>query len=250
MSGFDTARLTVERLLAEAKDGDTLEKAANAALALTKASQAELDGRKVENEIIKLKNDVALGRRQARAESTRHYVSVFGPLATTFVLAGTLALQTYTAILSDQAKREELDRQRQDLQRLRDAEEDTRWAEMLKTLSQEYKELSPGLLNLRRFFSSPRYADQARVTAEQTLSQTANVDRFNDLFFVVFDRIDWTAYPKIMNLARSITARFVPLNTRRNQVTGRTPEDAARDRIEPAMPLTSDEKKALAALDV
>ena len=46
MSGFDTARLTVERLLAEAKDGDTLEKAANAALALTKASQAELDGRK------------------------------------------------------------------------------------------------------------------------------------------------------------------------------------------------------------
>ena len=179
MSGFDTARLTVERLLAEAKDGDTLEKAANAALALTKASQAELDGRKVENEIIKLKNDVALGRRQARAESTRHYVSVFGPLATTFVLAGTLALQTYTAILSDQAKLEELDRQRQDLQRLRDAEEDTRWAEMLKTLSQEYKELSPGLLNLRRFFSSPRYADQARVTAEQTLSQTANVDRFN-----------------------------------------------------------------------
>jgi len=42
MSGFDTARLTVERLLAEAKDGDTLEKAANAALALTKSKSSRV----------------------------------------------------------------------------------------------------------------------------------------------------------------------------------------------------------------
>ena len=72
MSGFADARTRLEGLLANATDAESFEKAANAALALTKANQADLDGRKVESEILKLESDVAVARQQARAEGTRH----------------------------------------------------------------------------------------------------------------------------------------------------------------------------------
>jgi hypothetical protein len=231
MSNLDSARDTVERLAAGATDPEAVEKAARAAAALYEIGKLKADTQKALNEAAKIENELSEARQRNKSDERKHYASLLAPLLSTLILGGTLVLQTYQAFLSDRQKQVELDRQRTDQERQRDAAEDALWGETLKALSQEYKEISPGLVNLRRFLSSSRYAELSKKTAEQALFQTTKPDTFKELFFMVYGLLDWRTYPKTMDLARAITIQYVTLNEKLTKSSLTDDEETRRSKL-------------------
>ena len=167
MSRFADARTRLEGLLANATDAESFEKAANAALALTKANQADLHAVRLKSEILKLESDVAVAGRK-RGRKGQGTTLVFVPLISTIVLAGTLILQFYTAVLSDQETRR-TGPQRQELQRQREAGRGSAFGGRAQGLSQEYKQFFLRLIKYK-FPDRSSLFRACATAAEQVLS--------------------------------------------------------------------------------
>src|SRR5437763_16972235 len=82
-------------------------------------------------------------------------------------------------------------------------EEDLRWTEAVKLLSQAEK-ISPAGVLLKSFAKSQRYGAQAYKTAVQILIKTDDPQLFANLFGSVFDPVDWNNLSQVVELNRTL----------------------------------------------
>ena len=113
---------------------------------------------------------------------------------TTFILAGTLVLQSYQFEQSERDKQAEARRQAE-------IAEDLRWTEAVKLL-QQANNISPAGALLKSFATSERHGTQAYQTAIQILLKTDDPGLFANLFGSVFDPVGWNNLAQVVELNR------------------------------------------------
>ncbi|SRR6266481_226434 len=176
--------------------------ARNAGELLKLASEIEnqiAEARKLAAEERKISMDFNESRRRFRSDDRKAYIALLAPVFTTFVLAGTLAMQSYQFERSERDKQAEARRQAE-------AAEDLRWTEAVKLLSQVEK-ISPAGVLLKSFAKSERYGAQAYKTAVQILIKADNPGLFANLFGSVFDPVDWNNIGQVVELNRTLDSQ-------------------------------------------
>jgi len=139
--------------------------------AVTKAAQLLKLASEIENQqaqVRKTESDVQDSIAHKKTKDLKEFIALLAPVFTTFVLAGTLVLQSYQFSRSERDKEAEAQQQREaaalQAKQQADAAEDASWADALKLLSGSEK-VSPAAVLLKRFSQSPRYSEEARRTA-------------------------------------------------------------------------------------
>ena len=197
-----------------AEDGAAPEKVDRAVAMLAAVAGIErqqADANKLSVERKKLLDDLNESKSRKRAESRRYYVSVFTPLLSIAVLAGTLVLQTV------QYRKNEIDKQ-EEARRQTSAAEDTRWSETLKAVSGPDK--LAGSILLKGFLRSDRYKEPARETAFGLLLSATDIGIFKALFLSVLAPVSWDNLPQVLDLDRSLNttlAGLLTMNRKGNQ---------------------------------
>jgi hypothetical protein len=186
--------------LTNAKTPEEIDAAGRILSKVVEIEKQVADTEKAKAEREKLGWDMAVDTRRSRSDERKHFASLLAPLFTTIVLAGTLALQAYQAITTESDK--QVDQQRQ-----REAAEDARWSETLKSLSGEIRGISPGSLSLITFFASPRYSHLAKKTATAVLVQSQDIDQFRQLFNSSFGTMNWSNLNDVLDLDRDIYSK-------------------------------------------
>lgn len=151
----------------------------------------------------KLSFDLRESQSRQKSDDRKAYITLLAPVFTTFVLAGTLILQSYQFVQSERDKQIEVRQQT-------DAAEDVRWTDAVKLLSQSDK-VSPAGVLLKSFVKSDRYGAQAHQTALQILLKTEDPVLFENLFALVFEPVDWNDLPQIIGLNRTMYVNIGPL---------------------------------------
>jgi hypothetical protein len=193
-------RAAVRSHLTNAKTPEEFDVASRILSKVAEIEKQVADTEKAKAEREKLRWDMAADTRRSRSDERKHFASLLAPLFTTVVLAGTLALQAYQAITTERDKQT-------DQQRQREAAEDTRWSDTLKSLSGEIKGISPGSLSLVTFFASPRYGNLAKKTATAVLVQSQDIDQFRQLFNSSFGTVDWSNLNNVLDLDRDMFSK-------------------------------------------
>jgi hypothetical protein len=193
-------RMAARSNLANAKTPEEIDAAGRILSKVVEIEKQVADTEKAKAEREKLGWDMAADTRRSRSDERKHFASLLAPLFTTIVLAGTLALQAYQATTTERDK--QVDQQRQ-----REAAEDARWSDTLKSLSGEIRGISPGSLSLITFFASPRYSDLAKKTATAVLVQSKDIDQFRQLFNSSFGTVDWPNLNDVLDLDRDIYSK-------------------------------------------
>jgi hypothetical protein len=178
----------------------------NAAELLKLASEIEnqrAGASKLESEEQKIRFDLGESRGHRKTDDRKTYITLLAPVVTTFVLAGTLILQSYQFAQSEKDKKAELKQQA-------DAAEDVRWTDAVKLLSQS-NNLSPAGALLKSFIRSERYGAQAHQTALQILLKTDEEELFENLFGSVFEPVGWSDFPQLVDLNRALHSNFLPV---------------------------------------
>jgi hypothetical protein len=203
MNEFEQIRKLVEEFVDKAGKGDTaehapdLEKATQTLKSLSEIEKTQAEIRKLAAEEEKIRHELEHASKQERLEGRQRYITLLTPLFTTLVLGLTLGLQTYQFFRTERDKLE--------------AAEDAQWSDALKTVSQaEAGKMSPVALTLNPFLKSRRYADRARRTAFEVLSNTHD-QVFADIFDEAFLPLDWENFDTVMQLDRTLGTRIGPL---------------------------------------
>ena len=201
----DTERLR-EIAASIIKDSNDEGKIKNAAELLKLASEIEnqrAGASKLTTEEQKISFDLRESRDHRKSDDRKAFITLLAPVFTTFVLAGTLTLQSY------QFARSERDKEIENKQQA-EAAEDVRWTDAVKLLSQSNK-LSPAGALLKSFVKSDRYGPQAVQTALQILLKTDNSEEFERLFVLVFEPVDWKDLQRLIDLNRTLYANMGPV---------------------------------------
>ncbi|HVP56043.1 MAG TPA: pentapeptide repeat-containing protein [Candidatus Eisenbacteria bacterium] len=189
--------------------------------AVTKAAQLLKLASEIENQqaqVRKTESDVQDSIAHKKTKDLKEFIALLAPVFTTFVLAGTLVLQSYQFSRSERDKEAEAQQQREaaalQAKQQADAAEDASWADALKLLSGSEK-VSPAAVLLKRFSQSPRYSEEARRTALGLLSiKTTDPEAFQSLFGSVFEPVSWENLPQILEIDRQLYQKIRPLLTR------------------------------------
>jgi hypothetical protein len=195
---LDKLRAAAALRLSNASTPEALEAGGRILAQVIEIEKLAADAEKTRAERQKLEWEISSSTQRTRSEERRHIASLLAPLLTTVVLAGTLALQTYTAITTERDKQIEQQRQRE-------SSEDISWADTLKSLSGEIKGISPGSLSLIRFFASPRYSQLAKQASTSVLLQTSDPGQFKQLFTATFGVVIWANLNDVLALDRQMT---------------------------------------------
>jgi hypothetical protein len=203
MSEVERARKLLEELLDKAVRGDgaerapALDKATEALKSLSEVEKTQAEIKKLTAEEEKIRHDLERASKQERLEGRQRYITLLTPIFTTLVLGLTLGLQTYQFFRTERDKQE--------------AAEDAQWSDAVKTVSQsEAGKMSPVALTLNPFLKSRRYADLARRTAFEVLSNTHD-QVFTDLFDEAFLPVDWRNLDTVIQIDRTLGTRIGPL---------------------------------------
>jgi uncharacterized protein YjbI with pentapeptide repeats len=202
MDDIDQLRQASASLLRKAEGGSVpelavaIERAADVQRLAADLEGSRLDARKLELEERKLQEESAAAAKRFKSERTRDRATIVTPVVSILAVVATLWFQMYQLQVSEAGKR--------------DAAEAAQWSEAVKTISQTDK-LSPGVVALNPFLKSPKYGDQARVTAVQLLANTSDTVFFNELYGAAFVPIDWSNLAPVIRLDRALKARALPL---------------------------------------
>jgi Pentapeptide repeats (8 copies) len=163
----------------------------------------------------KVVEDLLDSRVNKKAKDRKELIALLAPVVTTVVLAGTLVLQGIQFARTEKDKNLDADRQRQatiaETKRLADEAEDARWADALKLLASSEK-ISPAAVLLNRFAKSPRYAGEARLTAEKLLLlNSSDPGAFENLFGSVFSPIKWEDLSEVESIDRQLYQKINPI---------------------------------------
>jgi hypothetical protein len=159
--------------------------------------QAEMN--KLEEEAKKLAYENATSLRRERSERFKEYAAVLTPLVTIIVLAGTLIAQNWQFLRSEKDKRDDA--------------LDARWQDTVKAISQSGT-LSPSVIALQPFLSTPKYSEQAREMAMHVLANSADSSFFDSLFGPAFLPLDHSNINRLIRLDRALGARGSSIWTR------------------------------------
>jgi hypothetical protein len=198
MSELEQIRKMAEELVEKSRQGTTaelalaLEKATLALKSLSEIEKSQVEIRKLTTDEQKTRYDLDHASKQERLEGRQRYITLLTPIFTTLVLGLTLGLQTYQFVKTERDKQ--------------DALEDAQWSEAIKTVSQSGK-LSPIAITLNPFLKSKRYADVARKTVVQVLTNTHD-QVFADLFKEAFLPIDWGNLDTVLQIDRTLGPRI------------------------------------------
>jgi hypothetical protein len=174
-----------------------LEKATQAFKSLSEIEKTRAEISKLTAEEQKIRHDIENASKQERLEGRQRYITLLTPVFTTLVLGLTLGLQTYQFFRTERDKQE--------------AAEDAQWSEAVKTVSQaEAGKMSPVALTLNPFLKSRRYADRARRTAFEVLSNTHD-QVFADIFDEAFLPLDWGNLDTVLQIDRTLGKNVGPL---------------------------------------
>jgi hypothetical protein len=192
----------------QSQDDDTVRKAAELLKLVSEIENQRVQTRKVESEL----QD---SRAYRKSKDIKERIALLAPVFTTFVLAGTLALQSYQFSRTERDKGLEAQRQRQaaaaQAAQQAEAAEAVSWADALKLLSGSEK-ISPATVLLKRFSSSSRYGEEAHRTALDLLSMRAtDPEAFESLFRSVFEPAKWEDLPRIAEIDRQLYQKISPL---------------------------------------
>lgn len=161
--------------------------------------KSKAEARKLALEESTIRHEIDTAAKRERSARLKDYVSLLTPIVSIVALAATVFLQTWQFTQSEKSKRE--------------AAEDARWEDAVKTISQTGK-LSPGVIALNPFLKSPKYLDLARSTAIQLLANSSDQAFFNDLFGAAFVPVGWNNLDQVVKLGRALTTRGIPLWTK------------------------------------
>jgi len=194
MGQTEKVRTVVDVLLDKAKDGtvsdlaSAVDKATGAMKACSEIEATEVELRKLELEITKLRLENDSFGRKERSERFKEYVALLAPIVTIATLGATLAFQTWQFTKSEKDKA--------------DAALDAQWEESVKAVSQTAK-LSPGVVALRPFLASQKYGDRARLLTIQLLSTSPDSLLFDELFGAAFVPVSWSNLDDVLKVARA-----------------------------------------------
>ena len=197
---LDKLRAAAALQLSNARTPEAIEAGGRILAQVTEIEKLAADAEKARAEKQKLELESSSSSQRTLSEERRHIATLLAPLLTTVVLAGTLVLQTYTAITTERDKQVEQQRQRE-------AAEDASWGDTLKSLSGEIKGISPGSLSLNRFFASPRYSQLAKQASISVLLQTNDEGQFKQLFAATFGVVSWANLDEILGLDRQMLSK-------------------------------------------
>jgi|GEM_PF-6486577 uncharacterized protein YjbI with pentapeptide repeats len=212
----DTIRLQqmAEAILQQSKDPIEIEKAADLLRAAAEIENQRAETLKLRVEEQKLSVELKEAERLRKHGNTKDYISILAPLFTTLVLAGTLIQQSYQFVQSEKNKQVQFNQSEADklaeVRRQQDRDEDSRWADAIKTLSQTEK-LSPSTVILKSFVKSDRYGAAASQTALQVLAKTEDTDLFSRLFASILEPVSWSNAQEIVELDRSLSSNTIIL---------------------------------------
>lgn len=182
--------------LTESENAETVAKAAELLKCVSEIENQRAETRKMEDEVQNLE-------KHKKINDIKEFIALLGPLITTFVLAGTLALQSYQFSRTERDKAAEAQRQA-------DAAEDVSWGDGIKLLTSS-SPLSPAAVLLKRFAKSPRYAEQARLIAVDLLLKTSDPSLFKSLFGSAFVPVEWESLPQVIETDRQLYQKANPL---------------------------------------
>lgn len=201
----DTERLReiADSIIEKSSDDATIKSGAELLRLASEMENRRVEARKLAVEEQKIGLDLSESRRSRKSENWKAYITLLAPVFTTVVLAATLVSQSYQFNQSEKDKQAEAKRQAE-------SAEDVRWSDAIKLLSESDK-ISPAGALLKSFIKSDRYGDQAYKTAIQELIQTEEPERFNSLFDSIFQPVDWTTLPQMVDLDRTLWSSLDPL---------------------------------------
>jgi hypothetical protein len=201
----DTERIReiADSIIEKSGDAATIKSAAELLRLASEIENRRADVRKLAAEEQKIGLDLSESRRSRKSEDWKTYITLLAPVFTTVVLAATLVSQSYQFNQSEKDKQAEARRQAE-------SAEDVRWSDAIKLLSESDK-ISPTGALLKSFVKSDRYGDQAYKTAIQELIQTEDPERFNSLFDSIFQPVDWSTLPQVVELDRTLWSSLDPL---------------------------------------
>jgi hypothetical protein len=206
-------RATAQKLLATGSTDDTLK----AAELLDKASA--VDARNAEI----LKNNTERQKLEQSGPAWKSFVNDFSPLITVLVLAGTFIFNILQARITENHKREDEKRQREDkLQDLarqdiadakkHDADELKRYTDAAELIGKD-EGISPAATLIRTFTTEP-YRSEARQLGAEILLKTKSYDRFQDLFSTVTEPVTQENLVQVIGLLRKVHENVGPLLTK------------------------------------
>jgi len=188
----------VAHSLAESGNPDEVVKGAELLKLVAEIENQRAQTKKVQSEY----EDLTKG-----SKNWKEFTAILAPVVTSIVLAGTLFLQSYQFARTERDKAADAQRQRDAVaaqtKHEADAAEDANWADSLKLLSNSEK-LSPAAVLLKRFINSPRYSQEAHLTAVQLLLKTSDPEAFQALFSSIFEPISWANLPQVLDIDRQL----------------------------------------------
>jgi hypothetical protein len=201
----------VAQSLCNSNDSDSVKRGAD----LLKVV-AEIENQRVLTS--KLAEDLSDFRRNKKSKDVKEFIVLLAPVVTTFVLAGTLVLQSYQFARTERDKDIEAQRQRESAaaqaRRQADDAEDVSWGDALKLLTTTDK-ISPAAALLKRFANSPRHAADALLTSEQLLLlRSSDSTAFHTLFGSVFAPVKWDNLARVEEIDIQLYQKINPLLTK------------------------------------
>ncbi len=202
---LEQLRSSANLLLTRAQDGTVAELAA----AVEKATavqrlMADLESshagvRKTRLEETKLEHENQTAAARERSERRKDYVTLLAPLITVMTLAATLVAQNWQFVRSEKDKT--------------DAALDAQWLDAKKTIADD-THLSPALITLQPFLNSPKYGEQARLTAVQLAINGTDPLFLDELLGIAFVPATWNKLEPLLQIDRGLYVKFSPLNSK------------------------------------